>query len=191
MFLPLAGAGECEYGTVNAWARTVAKDGSWGEWRAATVHDSLLVGEPFQVKVEVTPMVNCTLSLWLLGAGSTKAYEVISGSTSSLGWYGEILTKEVNANRSEVFHWMIRPTANWSRGIAALNVYAQFTAGGTNEEVKFTIIAAYIKDKEWREGVPGEESDGLPGMEVLSGVASLLATAFIVTGVTRRSGDHG
>ena len=189
MAMPLTGAEECEYGTVNAWARTLTKDGTWGPWREATVHGTLLAGEPFQIKVVVTPKVNCTLALWLCGAGATKAYEVISGSTSSLGIDGELKVKEIHA--TEIFRWTVRPTANWTRGTAALNVFTQLSAQDKDKRMEFTIIAAYIKDRGWQGNIPGEESGSMPGLPVPGSMASILAGALLAARTNRRSATHG
>jgi len=120
--IPISDAGECEYGTVQAWARTLDENGEWGEWQNATVHAKLKVHEPFQVKVRVTSKVDCKhLYVSLERAGNTASYEVVEGSSKIMDY---VRNHDVPAGWSKTYEWTVRPTGNWTDGIAALNIGA-------------------------------------------------------------------
>jgi sarcinarray family protein len=153
--IPLSHAGECEYGTVKAWARTLDKDGKWGEWRNATVHETLKVHEPFQVMVKVTSKVDCIhLYVSLERPGSTKAYEVLEGPSKIMDY---IRNHNVSAGWSKTYEWTLRPTGKWTDGMAALNVGSYFYTGEM-KIVDFTIIAAYICPEKWNGSMPDEKN---------------------------------
>ncbi len=171
-------AGECEYGTVQAWARTLNDDGSWGEWQNATVHANLKVHEPFQVKVKVTTKVDIPwLDIWLERAGTTKAYEVTEGPTNNIrggGVHGNTVSLDnVSAGWSGNYEWILRPTGNWTEGMVVLNVGSSFSTMEDDKFVDFTIIAAYIENEEWQgespfDNTPSDDSNNnTPGFEVI------------------------
>ncbi|MEA2054039.1 MAG: sarcinarray family MAST domain-containing protein [Candidatus Thermoplasmatota archaeon] len=182
--IPVANAGECEYGKVKAWARTLNENGEWGEWQNATVHETLKVHEPFQVKVKVTTKVDVPwLDIWLERVGTTEAYEVIEGP-SSIGLRGKtILLENIQAGWSKTYEWTIRPTGNWTEGNAALNIRAQFSTMEDDKFVDFTIIAAYISPEEWQGGnngnnngnsANGDRDGSIPGFAGIELLTSLL-----------------
>jgi len=188
--MPLADADECEYGKVEAWART-DEDGEWGEWQNATVHQRLRIHEPFQVRIEVTSKVAGSVSLKLTRAGATVAYEVVDGAAPIEEWIDNF---DVPAKWSETFTWKIRPTGNWTEGTAALNIEGQFHTSEDNKFVDFTIIAAYIEPQEWQGGNRNDDDTGdngnttdsgnggagLPGFEGLMGVAAMLVALSVL-----------
>ncbi|RLF62716.1 MAG: hypothetical protein DRN31_03730 [Thermoplasmata archaeon] len=162
--IPISDAGECEYGTVQAWARTLDENGEWGEWQNATVHAKLKVHEPFQVKVRVTSKVDCKhLYVSLERAGNTASYEVVEGPSKIMDY---VRNHDVPAGWSKTYEWTVRPTGNWTDGIAALNIGAYFykvykTGGyydGDEKIVDFTVIAAYISSKEWHGSMANEKN---------------------------------
>jgi len=186
--MPSSNAGECEYGTVQAWARTLNDDGSWGEWQNATVHANLKVHEPFQVKVKVTTKVDIPwLDIWLERAGTTKAYEVTEGPTNNIrggGVHGNTVSLDnVPAGWSGNYEWILRPTGNWTEGMAVLNVGSSFSTMEDDKFVDFTIIAAYIENEEWsgNGGNDGGDNNGDGGSGGIPGFESMaMMTAFIV-----------
>lgn len=171
-------AGECEYGKVEAWARTLDENGEWGEWRNATVHETLKVHEPFQVKVKVTAKVECSVSLWLSEAGTIIAYETINGPSEIAA---HIPPSHVSAGWNNTYQWTIRPTGNWTEGAAALNIRVQFHVLHDDKFVDFTIIAAYISSEEWEgngsNGGGNGGGGGIPGFE-----GALMVTAILAVG---------
>ena len=170
-------AGECEYGKVEAWARTLDENGEWGEWRNATVHETLKVHEPFQVKVKVIAKTECSISLWLSRAGTIIAYEVVEGSSSGVGMDYAIF-EDGMLGWSKTYQWTIRPTGNWTEGTAALNIRGAFYQDGY-KYVDFTIIAAYISSEEWEGNGSngGGNGGGIPGFE-----GALMVTAILAVG---------
>ncbi len=178
--IPLAHAGECKYGTVEAWARTLNEDGGWGEWKNATVHERLQTHEPFQVKVRAATKVDCTsVDLYLIRAGTTEAYEVVDGPSDISGVIPRgVFHETCNASWSKTYTWTVRPTGNWTRGTAVLNVRGGFYRGGY-KNVDFTVIAAYIQAKEWQDGGgdtadSGHNGGSIPGCATVATVASIL-----------------
>lgn len=165
-------AGECEYGIVEAWVKTQEKD-----WRNATVHETLKVHEPFEVKVKVITKVNCSVfGIKIYGYGN--AYEIQSGP----GIFGEwFLEYNLSAGTERTYQWTVRPTGKFTEGEAPLNVRAQFHSkdSGNNKFVDFTIIAAYISSEEWKDSgngnEEGESNEGTPGFEVV-----LVTIAFLI-----------
>ena len=187
-------AGECEYGKVEAWVRTLNENGEWGEWKNATVHETLKVHEPFQVKVKVTTKVECSVSLWLSRSGTISAYEVVEGSSSGIGMDHAIF-EDGKVNWSNTYQWTIRPTGNWTNGVAALNIRTQFHVPYDNKFVDFTIIAAYIESEEWEgnindggENNGGSGGGGLPGFGGLLAITGILSAGMIVN-IFRRNSD--
>ena len=171
-------AGECEYGKVEAWARTLDENGEWGEWRNATVHETLKVHEPFQVKVKVIAKVDCALvDLSLERMGTIKAYEVVEGPSKIMDW---IYNDNCSKGWSKTYQWTIRPTGNWTEGTAALNIRGAFYQDGY-KYVDFTIIAAYISSEEWEgngsNGGGNGGGGGIPGFE-----GALMVTAILAVG---------
>ena len=167
-------AGECEYGIVEAWVKTQEKD-----WRNATVHETLKVHEPFEVKVKAITKVNCSVfGIKIYGYGN--AYEIQSGP----GIFGEwFLEYNLSAGTERTYQWTVRPTGKFTEGEAPLNVRAQFHSkdSGNNKFVDFTIIAAYIEPEEWEEGNindggennGGSSGGGIPGFEIIVAIASI------------------
>lgn len=189
--VPLSDAGECEYGTVQAWARTLNDDGSWGEWQNATVHANLKVHEPFQVKVKVTAKVNCKhVYVSLERAGTIIAYEVVNGPSDIMEY---IRNTDISAGWSKTYQWVIRPTNNWTEGTAALNIGSYFYNAGETKTVDFTIIAAYISSEEWQgNGGNGNNSSGggggggIPGFESTLMITSLIVAMGVISVLKRR-----
>jgi len=163
-------AGECEYGTAYAWVKTEGND-----WRNATVHETLKVHEPFEVKVKVTTKVNCPwFSIKIYGYGN--AYEVQSGPSKIGEWLDE---DDLVAGTERTYQWTVRPTGKFTDGEAPLNVRAQFSTMEDDKFVDFTIIAAYISSEEWEgngsNGGGNGGGGGIPGFEGAIMVTAILA----------------
>ena len=169
-------AGECEYGTAYAWVKTEGND-----WRNATVHETLKVHEPFEVKVKVTTKVDCVgISVQIYGYG--KAYEVISGPSEIEEWLHD---NNLSAGTKKTYQWTVRPTGKFTDGKAPLNARAEFIVkkyGKLDYKfVDFTIIAAYISSEEWEgngsNGGGNGGGGGIPGFE-----GALMVTAILAVG---------
>jgi len=184
--MPLTDAGECEYGMVQAWARTLDENGMWGEWQNATVHTTLKIHEPFQVKVKVISKVDCKhLYISLERAGNIASYEVIEGPSKVMDY---VRNHDVPAGWSKTYEWTVCPTGNWTDGIAALNVGAYFYKvykigdyyNGDEKTVDFTIIAAYISPKEWQ-GSMANGGNFTPGFGDTAAITSFVFAILFIS----------
>ena len=191
LVLPKINSGECEYGTTYAWVKTLNENGEWGEWKNATVHETLKIHEPFKVKVKITAKVNCGgFSLRIYDYGN--AYEVIKGDTI----IGEShIVYNLSAGTERIYEWTIRPTGKFTDGEAPLNVRAQFSTLEDDKFVDFTIIAAYIEPEEWGGSInDGDESNGgsggggMPGFGGLLTITGILSAGMMVNIFRRNSG---
>jgi len=145
-------AGECEYGILKAWVKTLDENGRWSEWENATVHKTLKIHEPFKIKAKIKTKIEVPwLHLWLEEAGGTKVYEVVEGE-SGIGIYEDVISvNNVPQGWNNTYEWTVRPTGNWTDGVAPLNIKAQFSTMKDDKFVEFTVIVAYIESEEWKE----------------------------------------
>ncbi len=136
-FQTVAGA-ENKYGVVKAWFN--------GE--NATVNGiKLKIGEPAEVKVEVTSKINGHVFVQLTEPGITKAFNVLNGSKQD----ESIDNLKIERNWSKIFSWKIVPNGEWKNGNAPINVFVQFYNIKTkdNEIIQFTIANPYILDEQY------------------------------------------
>mgnify|MGYP006294226975 CR=1 FL=1 len=121
-------AEENEYGSAEAWVKL--KNGDWQE--APIVNVSLDIYEPFYVKATINNKVKAWTAFELVGAGTTKTFEVIEGPSK----YEQAITydEQKDANWSETFTWKLRPTDNkFAGGQTPLKFYVQFQAKVEND----------------------------------------------------------
>lgn len=176
IFLPyFSEGGECEYGVLKAWVKTLNENGEWGEWENATVYKTLKIHEPFKIKAEIKTKIEIPwFHLWLEEAGETRVYEVVEGE-SGIGIYGKVISvNNVPEGWSNTYEWIIRPTGNWTNGIAPLNIKAQFSTMEDDEFIEFTVIVAYIESEEWNKP---EEGNTTAGFIFILIITSLLINA--------------
>jgi len=167
------------FGIVNAWYN--------GE--EATVENvQLKVGEPVEIKVEVTSKIDGHVNVKLVNPLVTESFEVVSGPSIideridnlniKLGW-------------SETYIWVIRPTGKWTNGNAPINLFIQFTKTHDEyEHIKFTIANPYILDEQYSGPAPTRtatdpsstnqsQTQGSPGFGV---AGALLGIALVMLG---------
>ncbi|MDW7777361.1 MAG: sarcinarray family MAST domain-containing protein, partial [Methanosarcinales archaeon] len=134
---------EKEYGSLNAWFN--------GE--EATVENiQLKVGEPAEIKVEVTSKIDGHVFVKLTNPLVTDSYEVVSGP-SQIDKYIDNLN--VESGWQETYIWTIKPTGEWVNGNAPINLFVQFHKDINDDETaKFTIANPYILDEQYSGPTP-------------------------------------
>ena len=175
----LAEPEENEYGIVNAWYN--------GE--EATVRDvQLKIGEPAEIKVEVSSKIDGHVIVKIVNPLKTESYEVVSGPSLIDESIDNLFIK---SGWNETYIWIIKPTGKWNNGNAPLNLYVQFNeAYDEYERVQFTIVNPYILDEHYSGPAPTRTatdpsstdqtpSQGSPGFGV---VGALLGIALVVLG---------
>ena len=165
---------EKEYGLLNAWFN--------GE--EATVENiQLKVGEPVEIKVEITSKIDGHVFLKLTNPLVTESYEVISGP-SQIDKYIDNLN--VESGWHETYVWTIKPTGEWTNGNAPINLFVQFHKDINDDEtVKFTIANPYILDEQYSGPAPTRTtpdpsstdqtpSQGSPGFGVVGALLGIM-----------------
>ena len=168
---------EEKYGIVNAWFN--------GE--EATVENiQLKVGEPAEIKVEITSKVDESINIKLINPLVTESYEVVSGPSKINEWIDNM---NVESGWHETYVWIIKPTGKWTNGNAPINLFVQFHKDVNDDEsVKFTIANPTILDEQYSGPAPTRTttdpsstdqspSQGSPGFGV---VGALLGIALVV-----------
>jgi sarcinarray family protein len=130
-------AAENEYGIVKAWFN--GKD--------ATVEDlNMKIGEPGEIKVEVSSKIDGDAIIQLYEPGVTKAFKVINGP-------GEIEKRIDNLNIqsgwTKTYTWTVAPNGAWKNGNAPINVFVQFYKGMKEKKIDFTIANTFILDDQY------------------------------------------
>ncbi len=141
----------------------------------------LKIGEPFNVRFDVTSYQKCYISvkLWTIDKDD---FLIINGSSKELGSYvGQIIEK----NETVTYKWTVVPTDNWAGGNVPLDFYYQLDELGSRGKIitsgEFT--AAYITvSEEYYDGAPAEvstesateDSAKAPGFMLLLVVGMLL-----------------
>lgn len=176
-------AGECEYGSLRAWVKTLDENGKWNEWENSTVYKTMKVHEPFKIKAKITTKKEIPwLHLWLEEIGNSKIYEVIEGE-SDIGICGKIVSaNNIPEGWSKIYEWTVRPTGNWTDGIAPLNIKAQFSTMEDDKFIEFTVIVAYIESEEWRY----DKGESMPGFFLILIIISLLLNAGFICKLKRK-----
>ena len=129
----LAEPEENEYGIVNAWYN--------GE--EATVRGvQLKIGEPAEIKVEVSSKIDGHVIVKIVNPLKTESYEVVSGPSLIDESIDNLFIK---SGWNETYIWIIKPTGKWTNGNAPINLFVQFNeAYNEYEIVKFTIANPHI-----------------------------------------------
>jgi sarcinarray family protein len=134
---------EKNYGIVNAW---------FNEKEATVENIQLKVGEPAEIKVDVTSKINGYISLKLTNPLTTESYKVISGPSKIDEW---IDVSNIESGWTNTYIWVIEPTGEWTNGNAPINIFIEF--GKTyddDEHYKFTIANPYILDEQYSGPAP-------------------------------------
>jgi sarcinarray family protein len=133
----IAEGAENEYGSVKAWFN--------GE--NATVNGvQLKVGEPVQIKVEVTSKINGNAYIKLKEPGVTKAYKISDGPSAEDVY---INNYDITEGWSKTYTWFIEPNGNWKNGNAPINILVSFSKKGNQKPIQFTIANPYILDEQY------------------------------------------
>ncbi|MBW6517543.1 MAG: sarcinarray family MAST domain-containing protein [ANME-2 cluster archaeon] len=165
---------EKNYGIVNAWFN--------GE--EATVENiQLKIGEPAEIKVEITSKTDESINIKLINPLKTESYEVISGPSKFDEW---IDVMNVESGWKKTYIWSIIPTGEWTNGNAPINIFVQFHKDINDDEtVKFTIANPYILDEQYSGPTPTHTptdppstdqppgANGLPGFGVVGMMIAL------------------
>jgi len=143
--LIIVNAAENDYGIAKAWFNG----------KNATVEGvELKVGEPAEVKVEVTSKINGIVALELTEPGVTKAFEINGPSKMD----ESIVNYDVTNGWSKIYTWTITPNGAWKNGNAPLNIFVQFdeiVKGKIkgDKTIQFTIANPYILDEQYNGAV--------------------------------------
>ncbi len=171
--IPVLTAGECSYGSVQAWFRKTSGD----EWENATAHPVLKRGESFEIKIVVTANADLQVFFVKLHEFGTPVFEVVDGPTM----IEQLLEYRQNILSDQTFTyvWTMRVISDttWVNGYGPLEVFVQFNKNNTAEyHVGFDVITAFIVDELWegyiQENISENHSSetihggGLPGFEV-------------------------
>jgi len=131
------------YGIVNAWF-----DGE-----EATVENiQLEVGEPVEIKVDITSKINGYISLKLTNPLVTESFKVVSGPSNIDEW---IDISNIESGWTNTYIWVIEPTGEWTSGNAPIDIFVEFgTTYNDDEHYKFTIANPYILDEQYSGPAP-------------------------------------
>jgi sarcinarray family protein len=143
--IPVHTASECEYGSVQAWFQA-----SDGEWMNATAHPLLKRGEPFNIKINVTPVTTLQVFYLELHEFGTPVYEVVEGPTAVEQLLECWMPNQSNQSFMYLWKMKVSDDTTWVNGYAPLEVFAQFNKNDTNENrVNFDVITAFIVEELW------------------------------------------
>ncbi|WP_148705755.1 sarcinarray family MAST domain-containing protein [Methanosarcina siciliae] len=138
----------------------------------------LKVGEPFNIKVNVTVYREYKVSGQISEIGSGN-FEVIDGP-SQMNRYSSVNLKP---NESHIFEWTIKPTNEWAGGSLPINFHYAFLEKGNPEPILnsgFTVAYCTISN-EYYEGEP-PTSEEQPASETEPSSTSASAPAFTLAG---------
>jgi sarcinarray family protein len=147
---PLGTAGECTYGSLQAWFRTPGS-----EWHNATAHPLLKRGQEFEIKITVTAKNTLQVLFVKLHEFGTPVFEVVEGPTKmeQLLEYRQMI--QPNQMFTSTWKLRVRPDTTWVNGYSPLEVFAQFNRNDDNEcRVSFDVITAFVIDELWAEYTP-------------------------------------
>jgi len=161
---------ENNYGIVNAW---------YNGQEATVENVQLKIGEPAEIKVEVTSKINGHVIVKLINPLVTESYEVISGPSLI---DQRIDNLNIESGWHETYIWTIKPTGKWINGNAPINLYVQFNeAYDESERVQFTIANPYILDEQYSGPAPTDPSStdqlpsqGSPGFGVVGALMGIM-----------------
>jgi len=144
-FVCFVDAGECKYGSMYAWFR---KSGE--EWRNATAHPYLKLGEEFDIKVVISAKTDLSVIFFKLREFGTPVFEVLDGPTS----IDKLLEcgRSVKTDDNFTYMWRIRirPDTEWFNAYGPLEVFAQFNKNDHDDcTVSFDVLTAYVVNEYW------------------------------------------
>jgi len=130
-------AAENEYGIVKAWFNG----------KNATVEDlNMKIGEPGEIKVEVSSKIDGDAIIQLYEPGVTKAFKVINGPSEI---EKRIDNLNIQSGWTKTYTWTVAPNGAWKNGNAPINVFVQFYKGMKDNKIDFTIANPYILDEQY------------------------------------------
>jgi sarcinarray family protein len=135
-------AAENEYGIVNAW---------FNEKNATVEGFSMKIGEPAEIKVEVTSKINGNVYVELNEPGITKSYNVVNGPSK---FDESIDNLKIESGWSKTFTWTVAPNGAWKNGNAPINIFVEFSKIKTDKKIQFTIANPYILDEQYSGSIP-------------------------------------
>ena len=165
---------ENDLGIVNAW---------YNEKEATVENVQLKIGEPVEIKVEVTSKIDGHVNVKLVNPLITESFEVVSGPSLI---DERIDNLNIKSGWSETYIWIIKPTGKWTNGNAPINLFVQFTkAHDEYEHTKFTIANPTILDEHYSGPAPTRtttdpsstnqsSSQGSPGFGVVGALLGIL-----------------
>jgi len=154
---------------------------------ASTPKPLLKIGEPFNLRFEVTCYKKNFLSVMLWSIGNND-FDIIEGPTSSLG---TAIDETIEVNETRVFEWTVVPNEEWAGGSAPINFFYQMTDLKTAKAIttgEFT--AAYVTiSEEYYDGpeiLPDDSDDqnSSPTTPAFTVLAAMFA--LVVASVYRR-----
>jgi len=162
-------AAENEYGLVKAWFN--------GE--NATVNGlQLKIGEPVEVKLEVSSKIDGHVGILLTEPGVTKGFESLNGPSKD----ETIQNLDIVKGWSKLYTWTLTPNGKWKNGNAPINIVVQFYNKKTDNSktIQFTIANPYILDEQYSGAVPTPGTTASPG-ETPAKTAPFLSVIFTVS----------
>jgi len=156
-----------KYATARGWVRIMEENG-WGEWQELKdpplEHFSLKIGQPIQIKIEVTPKQDSLIHI--LEDEPTKVFNFDILSLAPFGdfkynIYGverkneDVRWENVSEGKTVGAVWTISPNSNWAGGTAAFMVTYQVNKPPPHNDAVltgnfFTIIYPYIENEQWQ-----------------------------------------
>ena len=133
----IASGAENEYGTVRA---------SFNGQNATVEGIQLKIGEPVELKVEITSKIKGDVLLTLREPGSTKAYDLLTGPSTM---DKRIENLGIESGWSKTYIWKFIPNGAWKKGNAPINIVAEFYKGMNDKIIQFTIANPYILDEQY------------------------------------------
>jgi sarcinarray family protein len=137
-------AAENEYGIVNAW---------FNEKNATVEGFSMKIGEPAEIKVEVTSKIDGNVYIELNEPGITKSYNVVNGPSK---FDESIDNLKIESGWSKTFTWIVAPNGAWKNGNAPINIFVEFSKIKTDKKIQFTIANPYILDEQYSGSTPAQ-----------------------------------
>jgi MAST domain-containing protein len=142
---------------------------------------TLKIGEPFNIKVNVTVYQEYKVSGQISEIGSGD-FEVVEGP-SQMNRYSSVNLKP---NESHVFEWTIKPTEEWAGGSIPINFHYSLLEKGNSEPVLnsgFTVAYCTISNEYYEGETPTPEEQ--PVSETESSPTSASTPAFsLITAVS-------
>ena len=173
---------EKNYGIVNAWFN--------GE-EATVKNIQLKVGEPVEIKVDITSKINGYISLKLINPLITESYEVVSGPSNIDEW---IDVSNIESGWTKSYIWVIEPTGEWTNGNAPINIFVEFgKTYNDDEHYEFTIVNPYILDEQYSgptHTATDPSSTNQPPSQGSPGFGVMVALMGIMLAVGYRSGKN-